>query len=111
MNRKSLEPSDIAPTWVHDDVRSDARAYLSEGTFVWRLEELDGAPRGLTPPAPGKRAPRRGRRNQSRWPIPHGDGWMSDCRRRAAVARWLATTPARRRKGHSYSNSGVAFEL
>ena len=44
MNRKSLEPSRIAPTWVHYDVRSYARAYLRESYFVRSLEELDSAP-------------------------------------------------------------------
>lgn len=40
-NRKSLEPSDIAPTWVHYDVRSYAREYLADGYFCRTLTELD----------------------------------------------------------------------
>ena len=41
-NRKSLEPSDIAPTWLHMDVRSYAPGYLDDGFFVKGGEELDG---------------------------------------------------------------------
>ena len=33
-NRKSLEPSDIAPTWIHMDVRSYERKYLADRFFV-----------------------------------------------------------------------------
>jgi hypothetical protein len=32
-NRKSLEPADIAPTWVHYDVRSYERKYLGDDAF------------------------------------------------------------------------------
>ncbi len=40
-NRKSLEPSSIAPTWVHYDVRSYERKYLYDRFFCKDLEELD----------------------------------------------------------------------
>jgi hypothetical protein len=43
-NRKSLEPKDIAPTWVHYDVRSYASSYLDDRYFVQDLAGLDGAP-------------------------------------------------------------------
>lgn len=43
-NRKSLEPSNIAPTWVHYDVRSYASAYLDDRYFVQDLAGLDNAP-------------------------------------------------------------------
>ncbi len=33
-NRKSLEPSDIAPTWIHMDVRNYERKYLADRFFV-----------------------------------------------------------------------------
>jgi hypothetical protein len=33
-NRKSLEPSDIAPTWIHMDVRSYESKYLQDRFFV-----------------------------------------------------------------------------
>lgn len=33
-NRKSLEPSAIAPTWIHMDVRSYSRKYLQDRFFV-----------------------------------------------------------------------------
>ena len=39
-NRKSLEPSSIAPTWIHMDVRQYARRYLADGFFVRSAEEL-----------------------------------------------------------------------
>src|SRR5215470_9110160 len=39
-NRKSLEPSDIAPTWVHYDVRSYAAEYLTDDFFCRSLAEL-----------------------------------------------------------------------
>jgi len=40
-NRKSLEPSDIAPTWVHYDVRSYERRYLRDEFFCKDLSGLD----------------------------------------------------------------------
>ncbi|MEJ2158269.1 MAG: peptidoglycan-binding domain-containing protein [Desulfobacteraceae bacterium] len=40
-NRKALEPSNIAPTWVHYDVRSYQRKYLKEHFFCTDLETLD----------------------------------------------------------------------
>ncbi len=43
-NRKALEPSDIAPTWVHYDVRTYERKYLKDTDFVKTPEELDRAP-------------------------------------------------------------------
>jgi len=43
-NRKSLEPSNIAPTWVHYDVRSYERRYLSDRYFVRSADELFGVP-------------------------------------------------------------------
>ena len=43
-NRKSLEPSNIAPTWVHYDVRSYASTYLDDRYFVQDLAGLDNAP-------------------------------------------------------------------
>ncbi len=42
-NRKSLEPADIAPTWVHYDVRSYARKYLADKYFCTNSVELDQA--------------------------------------------------------------------
>ena len=39
-NRKSLEPSNIAPTWIHYDVRSYERKYLVDHFFCMNLEEL-----------------------------------------------------------------------
>ena len=33
-NRKALEPKDIAPTWIHMDVRNYERRYLAERFFV-----------------------------------------------------------------------------
>jgi hypothetical protein len=33
-NRKALEPSDIAPTWIHMDVRNYERKYLQDRFFV-----------------------------------------------------------------------------
>jgi putative peptidoglycan binding protein len=41
-NRKSLEPANIAPTWIHYDVRSYDRRYLGDRFFCTTLEELDG---------------------------------------------------------------------
>lgn len=40
-NKKSLEPSNIAPTWVHMDVRSFSKQYLQEKYFVTTEQELD----------------------------------------------------------------------
>ena len=43
-NRKSLEPADIAPTWVHYDVRSYDSKYLADRYFVKSQAALDAAP-------------------------------------------------------------------
>ena len=40
-NKKSLEPSNIAPTWIHMDVRSFTPEYLQEKYFVTTEQELD----------------------------------------------------------------------
>lgn len=40
-NRKSLEPSDIAPTWVHYDVREYESKYLRDDFFCRDLAGLD----------------------------------------------------------------------
>jgi hypothetical protein len=40
-NKKSLEPSNIAPTWIHMDVRSLSKKYLQDNFFVTTTEELD----------------------------------------------------------------------
>jgi hypothetical protein len=40
-NRKSLEPSDIAPTWVHYDVRCYEPKYLKDEMFCTTLKQLD----------------------------------------------------------------------
>jgi hypothetical protein len=40
-NKKSLEPSNIAPTWIHMDVRSFSKKYLQEKYFVATAEELN----------------------------------------------------------------------
>lgn len=40
-NRKSLEPADIAPTWVHYDVRSYEPQYLKDSFFCRDLAGLD----------------------------------------------------------------------
>lgn len=40
-NRKALEPADVAPSWVHMDVRAFARDYLDDYFFVKDLEHLD----------------------------------------------------------------------
>ncbi len=42
-NRKALEPSEIAPTWVHMDVRAYAPRYLEDRFFVRSAEELDAS--------------------------------------------------------------------
>ncbi len=43
-NRKSLEPENIAPTWVHYDVRNYERKYLRDEYFCTEPDQLD-APR------------------------------------------------------------------
>lgn len=43
-NRKSLEPANIAPTWVHYDVRSYDRKYLADKYFCRNAAQLDGTP-------------------------------------------------------------------
>lgn len=43
-NRKSLEPPNIAPTWVHYDVRNYDRRYLADGFFCATPEQLDQTP-------------------------------------------------------------------
>jgi hypothetical protein len=40
-NQKSLEPSNIAPSWIHMDVRSYASKYLEDHFFVSSQDELD----------------------------------------------------------------------
>ena len=40
-NRKALEPSDIAPTWVHYDVRCYESCYLTDDMFCTSREALD----------------------------------------------------------------------
>ena len=41
-NRKALEPSNIAPTWVHYDVRQyDPGRYLQDRFFCTSLEQLN----------------------------------------------------------------------
>jgi hypothetical protein len=40
-NRKALEPSDLAPTWIHMDVRCYERNYLADRYFCTTLETLD----------------------------------------------------------------------
>lgn len=40
-NRKALEPSHIAPTWIHYDVRCYEPKYLDDRFFCRSLEELD----------------------------------------------------------------------
>lgn len=40
-NRKSLEPDEIAPTWVHYDVRSYESKYLDDRFFCKTLVDLD----------------------------------------------------------------------
>lgn len=41
-NRKALEPSRIAPTWIHMDVRQYAARYLEDRFFVTSPTQLDG---------------------------------------------------------------------
>lgn len=40
-NRKALEPQDIAPTWVHYDVRCYQQKYLKDEYFCKTLKDLD----------------------------------------------------------------------
>ncbi len=40
-NVKALEPSDIAPTWVHMDVRQMASNYLNDKYFIKNSNDLD----------------------------------------------------------------------
>jgi hypothetical protein len=40
-DRKALEPSDIAPTWIHMDVRCFQPKYLEDKYFVASNEQLD----------------------------------------------------------------------
>ena len=40
-NKKAFEPSNIAPTWVHLDVRQFDQKYLTDNFFVKSLQELD----------------------------------------------------------------------
>ena len=40
-NKKSLEPENIAPTWVHYDVRNFVAKYLEDHFFCKTAEELD----------------------------------------------------------------------
>ncbi len=42
-NRKALEPANIAPTWVHYDVRCYEREYLKDRFFCRNEEELHGS--------------------------------------------------------------------
>ena len=41
-NRKALEPSHIAPTWVHYDVRCYEPRYLQDRMFCRTRKQLDG---------------------------------------------------------------------
>jgi len=41
VNRKALEPSNIAPTWIHYDVRCYEAKYLKDGAFCKTLKALD----------------------------------------------------------------------
>jgi hypothetical protein len=40
-NRKALEPAEIAPSWVHMDVRSFEKRYLQDDFFVTSAQMLD----------------------------------------------------------------------
>lgn len=40
-NVKALEPADIAPTWIHMDVRQMASQYLTDNYFVKNVNDLD----------------------------------------------------------------------
>ena len=46
-NRKALEPANIAPTWVHYDVRCYEPQYLDDRFFCRTEAELDGIPPAL----------------------------------------------------------------
>lgn len=46
LNRKALEPKEIAPTWVHYDVRSYERRYLDDAYFVQDPAQLGRPPAG-----------------------------------------------------------------
>lgn len=39
---KALEPADIAPTWIHMDVRCYSRKYLDDKYFIKNIQELNG---------------------------------------------------------------------
>jgi hypothetical protein len=41
VNRKALEPSNIAPTWVHYDVRCYEQLYLKDDAFCTTLKKLN----------------------------------------------------------------------
>jgi hypothetical protein len=41
VNCKALEPPEIAPTWIHYDVRCYERKYLTDDVFCTTLEQLD----------------------------------------------------------------------
>jgi peptidoglycan hydrolase-like protein with peptidoglycan-binding domain len=55
-DRKALEPPNIAPTWVHLDVRCYQPAHLDDRYFVTSLEALDSAPPGTAAEASGNAA-------------------------------------------------------
>jgi hypothetical protein len=59
-NRKALEPADIAPTWVHYDVRCYEPKYLRDEFFCTTLRQLDD-PRPIRFDVP-KRRPAAGRK-------------------------------------------------
>ena len=40
-NRKALEPSNIAPSWIHPDVRCYEPKFLADHFFVANAERLD----------------------------------------------------------------------
>ncbi len=40
-NKKSLEPSNIAPSWIHMDVRCYGKKYLADKYFVRSARELN----------------------------------------------------------------------
>ncbi len=61
-NRKALEPSHVAPTWVHYDVRCYDPEYLGDEMFCTTPRQLDN-PRPIRFGAPRRRA---GRRQPSR---------------------------------------------
>ena len=65
-NRKALEPPEIAPTWVHYDVRCYESAYLGDEMFCTTLKELDDR-RPIRFDARGETAqPKAGRARRSR---------------------------------------------